>query len=260
MAGRQRSPAARSGADRGSPAVCPLIPAPGRRLAAIVAGCCLAVTVIIAILVARTSSPTSLDRPVDTWLADHFGTHVLAVSSRVANLGGLHESTIIIAVIVLACLAVRRFNGAVLAAVSGVGVAVLTEYVVKPLVHRTLAGGLVYPSGHTASAFTAATVITVLLLNPPRGRARPALTIAVAILTGLVGCFVAAAMISLDYHYFTDAIGGAAFAIAVVIAVTFLLDTRVARRWLATVPYLRPRPAQRPEADREDAPAGQPAA
>jgi membrane-associated phospholipid phosphatase len=235
----------------------PLIPPSARRPAAVVALCCLAVGVVIAILVAHTSSPTPVDRPVDSWLLSHFGTHLPTLSTQVANLGGLRESTIIIAVIVLACLAVRRLNGAVLAVVSGIAVAELTEHVVKPLVHRTLTGFLVYPSGHTASAFTAATVVTVLLLNPPRMRPRPALTIAVATLTGLVGCFVAAAMISLAFHYFTDAIGGAAIAVAVVIAVAFLLDTRVVRQWLAAVPYLRPRSAAAPDAEREEAPAGQ---
>lgn len=234
----------------------PLLPPSGRRRAAVVAACCAAVTVVIAILVAHTSQPTFLDRPVDSWLRAHFGLHTLALSSHVANIGGLRESTIIIVIIALACLAVRRLNGAVLAAISGLAVAGLTEDVVKPLVHRTLAGGLVYPSGHTASAITAATVITVLLLNPPSWKPPRWLTIAAAIVTGLVGCLVGAAMISLNFHYFTDAIGGAALAVAVVIAVTFLLDIGVVRRWLAGVPYLSRRTGSRETAERETAPAG----
>jgi membrane-associated phospholipid phosphatase len=242
------------------PPALPLIPASGRRPAAIVAACAAALSIIIAILVAHTSQPTSLDRPVDSWLRGHFGLHTLWLSIHVANLGGLHESTIIVALIALACLAVRRLNGAVLAVVSGIAVAVLTEYVVKPLVHRTLTGFLVYPSGHAASAFTAATVITVLLLNPPRARARPGLTIAVAIVTGLIGCLVAAAMISLQFHYFTDAIGGAAFAVAAVLGIAFGLDISVVRRWLAAVPCLGRRPAGSRHADRQTEPAGDAAA
>lgn len=237
------------------PAACPLIPPSGRRPAAIVAACCAAVAIIIAILVAHTSQPTFLDRPVDSWLRGHMGLHTVWLTAHAANLGGLRESTIIVALIALACLAVRRLNGVLLAALSGAGVAVLTEYVVKPLVHRTLTGFLVYPSGHTASAFTAATVITVLLLNPARARVRPAVTIAVAIVTGLIGCLVAAAMISAQFHYFTDAIGGAAFAIAAVLGVAFLLDIRVVRQWLAGVRYLSRRPADSQPADRETAPA-----
>jgi membrane-associated phospholipid phosphatase len=242
------------------PPAVPLIPPPGRRKAAIVAVCCAALSIIIAILVAHTSRPTSLDRPVDSWLRGHFGLHTLWLSTHVANLGGLRESTIVVALIALACLAVRRVNGAVLAVVSGILVAVLTEYVVKPLVHRTLTGFLVYPSGHTASAFTEVTVITVLLLNPPRAKARSWLTIAVAVATGLVGCLVAAAMISLQFHYFTDAIGGAAFAIAIVLGIAFGLDIGVVRQWLAAVPHLSRRRVDSRQADRETAPAGDAAA
>jgi membrane-associated phospholipid phosphatase len=242
-------------AERRAPAW-PLIPPSGRRQAAAVAACCATLAVIIAVLVAHSSQPTFLDRPVDSWLSNHFGRHTLALSEHVANVGGLRDSTIIIAVIAAACLALRRVNGAILAAVSGVAVAVLTEYVVKPLVHRTLAGFLVYPSGHTASAFTAATVITVLLLNPPRARPRRALTIAVAIVTGLAGCLVAAAMISLEFHYFTDAIGGAAFAIAVVLAVALGLDVRAVRQWLAAVPYFGHPAVRAEQADRERTPTG----
>ncbi len=244
MAGQQRQLA------------CPLIPPSGRRAAAVIAVCCAVVTAVFAVLAANRSAPDSLDRPVDSWLHGHFGADGHALSP-LSNLGGSLDSLIVTVIIVLACLAVRRLSGAVLAAVSALAVAGLIEAVVKHLVHESLNGDLVYPSGHTASVFAAATVITVLLLNPPRRRPRPAVTIAVAAILALVGCLVGAAMISLNYHYFTDTIGGAAFAITVVIAVTFLLDTRVVRRWLGAVRYLRPRPAEPRETAREEAPAGQ---
>jgi membrane-associated phospholipid phosphatase len=229
----------------------PLLPSSARRPAAVLAWCCLAVTVVLAVLSAHSARPNALDRPVDNWLRGHLGTHPAALTP-VSNLGGGLDSTLITAVIVVACLTLRRFNGALLALVSAVAVAGLIEFVIKRVVHETLNGDLVYPSGHTASVFAAATVLTVLLLNPPRHNARPAVTIAVAVLTGLVGCLVAVAMISLDYHYFTDTIGGAAFATAVVIAVTFLLDSGMVRRRLGSVGYPSRRPAQ-PE--REEAPA-----
>jgi membrane-associated phospholipid phosphatase len=249
MQGEQRPVAA-------SPTGRPLLPSRGRRPAAVVAACCAVVTAVFAVLAANRSRPDSLDRPVDSWLHGHFGGDGHALTP-LSNLGGSLDSLIVTVIIVLACLAVRRLSGAVLAAVSALAVAGLIEVVLKHVVHETLNGNLVYPSGHTASVFAAATVITVLLLNPPRRVPRPAVTIAVAAILALVGCLVGAAMISLNYHYFTDTIGGAAFAIAVVIAVTFLLDTRVVRGCLAAVRYLRPRPAEPRDADREEAPAGQ---
>jgi membrane-associated phospholipid phosphatase len=39
-------------------------------------------------------------------------------------------------------------------------------------------------------------------------------------------------MIGLDFHYFTDTIGGAAVGIGVVLGTAFLLDVAVVRRWL----------------------------
>ena len=75
-------------------------------------------------------------------------------------------------VIMLACLAARRVNGAVLTAVSVVVSVVATEFVLKPIFGRTLGGALVYPSGHAGRAFTLAAVIVVLLLNPA-GRQLP---------------------------------------------------------------------------------------
>ncbi len=140
-------------------------------------------------------------------------------------------------IIMLACLAARRVNGAVLTAVSVVVSVVATEFVLKPIFGRTLGGAFVYPSGHAGRAFTLAAVIVVLLLNPASRQLPTALKVAVATGAALVGSAVAIAMIGLNYHYFTDTVGGAALAIAVVIATSFLLDTegmrkrmRVARR------------------------------
>jgi membrane-associated phospholipid phosphatase len=251
--GEARSAAARPA---GAPRTSPLLPSPGRRPAAVIAACCAVITAVFAVLAENRSRPDALDRPVDSWLHGHFGADGHALTP-LSNLGGGLDSLLVTIIIVLACLAVRRLSGAVLAAVSALAVAGLIEFVLKHVVHETLNGDLVYPSGHTASVFAAATVITVLLLNPSRRVPRPAVTITVTAILALVSCLVGAAMISLNYHYFTDTIGGAAFAIAVVIAVTFLLDTAVVRRWLAAVPFLRPRPAQRLEADRQEAPAGQ---
>jgi membrane-associated phospholipid phosphatase len=134
----------------------------------------------------------------------------------------------------LACLGVRRLTGALLAVI-GVLIALgLTEDVLKPLVHRTITVNhyLTYPSGHTTALFALSTALAVVLLSPASGRPRPAVRIGVVTVAVIVSCLVGLAMIGLDFHYFTDAIAGAAVGIGVVLATAFLLDVGVVRRWL----------------------------
>ena len=77
--------------------------------------------------------------------------------------------------LILACLAARRLNGALLTAVSLAVASVLTELVLKPLIGETIGRPAVlsYPSGHTTTAFTLTAVIVVLLADPPSGRPAP---------------------------------------------------------------------------------------
>jgi undecaprenyl-diphosphatase len=210
-------------AEQQLPAARPLLPSGARRPAAVIAVCCLAVTVALGGLTARSSKPGRLDATVDIWIQRVFGAHH-GTMLLVEDVGKPAEVAVLTLVIVLACLAARRLNGTVLAAVSVVMSVVLTEFVLKPVFGRTLGGYLVYPSGHTGRAFTLAAVVVVLLLNPPRRQLRPALKVAVAAGVTLVGTAVAVAMIALHAHYFTDTVGGAALAIGVVLTTTLLLD------------------------------------
>jgi membrane-associated phospholipid phosphatase len=187
------------------------------------------ITVVLGVLTAHSTGPAWLDRGVDSWIQANLGVHQRAMRLFEA-VGQPLELAFLTLIVVLACLAVRRVNGAILAVVSVLASVVLTELVLKPLSGRTLDGNLVYPSGHTGRTFTLATVIVVLVLNPPAARPRTALKIAVALAGGLVGCAVAVAMIGLNDHYFTDTVGGAALAIAVVLAASFLLDMQSVRR------------------------------
>jgi len=73
-------------------------------------------------------------------------------------------AVVVSAVIAVTCLLTGRIRGALLA-IAAVPVAVgLCEVLIKPLVHRTYIGQVVYPSGHTATVFALAATITVLLL------------------------------------------------------------------------------------------------
>jgi membrane-associated phospholipid phosphatase len=206
----------------------PLLPPGARRPAAVIAVCCALITLVIGILVTRAAHPDALDRSVDAWIRARVAGHVRALT-LVEDLAEPAQVAVVTALIVLACLAARRVKGALLAAISVLLAAGLTEFVLKPLFDRHLNGYLVYPSGHTCRIFTLAAVLTVLALNPPRRRPPRVVKIAIAVAGALAGTAVAVAMIGLGYHYFTDTIGGAALGIGVVAATTFLLDRYVSR-------------------------------
>ena len=228
--------------DRQGQAARPLLPSGARRPAALVAACCFVVTLVLGVLTADSSRPGRLDATVDSWIQRTFGVHH-GTLLLLEDVGKPAEVAVLTLVIVLVCLAARRVNGAVLAAISIAVFAVVTDFVVKPVVGRTLGGYLVYPSGHTGAAFTLAAVIVVLLLNPSRRKLRRTVKVAVAAGVALVGSAVAVAMIGLHAHYFTDTVGGAALAVCVVLATTFLLDTeRLRRRLRAATPSDHPAP------------------
>ena len=206
-----------------------LIPDGARRPAAIGAACCLVLVAVLGVLAAHKSGGNAVDRPIDSWLVGHLAAHDRAMSD-ITNLGQRPEVTVFTAVIVLACLAARRINGAVLAVISVVVAVGLTEYVLKPLVHETLGSSLVYPSGHTSVIFALIGVVGVLMLTPQRPQPRVRLLILLGLV--LVGCIVAVALTAIQYHYFTDTIAGAGVGVGVVLGTALLLDTSFVRRVL----------------------------
>ena len=109
----------------------------------------------------------------------------------------------------------------------------MDEALLKPLVHRTYWGNVVYPSGHTTAVFTLAATVTVLLLVPPQPAKAGALRVLIPVAACVLGVAVAIAVIGLQWHYFTDTVAGAAVAIGTVCGLALLLDLPAARRWLA---------------------------
>lgn len=210
----------------------PLLPAPARKPAAILAAGCLGLVAVLGIISAHQGHGDAIDRAVYSWVTGlHLRRNALSVVSRV---GGVTATTLLTAVLAVACLAVRRVGGAVLA-VAGVALAsVLTEVVLKPLVHRTITGFLTYPSGHTTGLFAVAAALAVVMLAPPSGRPRPALRVAAVAAAVIIASAVGLTMVGLRFHYFTDTVAGAAVGAGVVIGVAFLLDLPAARgrlRW-----------------------------
>jgi membrane-associated phospholipid phosphatase len=220
-----------------APRLPPLLPGAARRPAAVIAVCCAAVSITLAALVAGTSRPGPLDRGVDHWLITRLGPAHRAMV-LLMDLGEPIQSAIVAVALVAGCLTMRRINVAALTAISYPLTSGLTELVLKPTVGRTLGSFTVYPSGHTSRAFALATVAAVALIRPAATRARNVLRIAVMAAGALLAAGVAVAMISLQFHYFTDTVGGAAVGIAVVLATTFPLDRpRVLRRLQAAASY-----------------------
>jgi membrane-associated phospholipid phosphatase len=192
--------------DRQYPA--PLLPADARRPAAILGGGCLVLVAVLGIISAHQGQGDAVDRAVDSW---------------VIGLGiPLHTLSL-----------VSRIGGVTTLAVSGVALAsALTEFVLKPLVHRTINGFLTYPSGHTTGLFALAAALAVVLLAPRGERPRPAVRIAAVAAAVVIASAVGVAMVGQNFHYFTDTVAGAAVGTGVVTGVAFLLDLPAARRWL----------------------------
>jgi membrane-associated phospholipid phosphatase len=207
----------------------PLVPAAMRSLAAAILIVCAAVTTLLGVLVAGQSRAGPLDRWVDARIQGGLGGQ-WRVLSHLAGLADLMPVFVMTAVLFLACLLTRRWRGAVLVAVTVPAAAGITELVLKPLIGRTLMGALSFPSGHETRVFAVAAAFAVLMADPvcPRIPAAVRLSLAVAVL--LAAGAVAAALVGLGQHYFTDTVGGAAVGTAVALATALLLD-RLASLW-----------------------------
>ncbi len=124
---------------------------------------------------------------------------------------------------VAGCLVLRWPRAAVLVVV-GVGLAVVTTRLLKPLVGRTIHGdNLSYPSGHTAFCTAFALVVALLVA----GRLRlgtTAGTLLALTLTLVAGAAMGWAQVALGAHYPTDVLGGWCAALAVVPATAWLVD------------------------------------
>jgi membrane-associated phospholipid phosphatase len=220
----------------------PLLAASARPWAGALLACCAVLVAVLGVLFAHQTRADGLDHAVDSqvvaWLGGHRGLLLWLAAP-----GSLIPAVVLCAAIASVCLLTGRLNGAVLAA-AAVPVAVgLDEALLKPLVHRTYWGNVVYPSGHTTAVFALAATVTVLLLVPPRRAKAAALRGLIPVAACALGVVVAIAVIGLQWHYFTDTVAGAAVAIGTVCGLALLLDLPASRRWLAWASR-QPPPAQ----------------
>lgn len=203
----------------------PLLPAAVRPLAAALLAVCVAVTVFLGAWFRHHTRAGWLDTAVDVRVRAGLGGH-LVILNLLAGVGDPVPVTVMTAALLLACLATRRWRGAVLAAVAVAvpAAAALTQLLLKPLIGRTLQGDLSFPSGTATGVFALAAAFAVLLAGPLRPRMPAALRLLLALAAFLAAGAVAVALVGLGVHYFTDTVGGAAVGTAVVLVTALILD------------------------------------
>ncbi len=195
-----------------------------------VIGCAL-LAAALGVLFAGQARASWFDHVVDSPVISTLGRHGL-LAYRLASPGTLGPAVLISGAIAAICLRFRRVNGAVLALLAVPVADGLDDAILKPLFGRTDLGQLTYPSGHTTAVFAMATTVAILLLAPPQPSRTRALRVLLVLAALAVCADVAVAVIALEWHYFTDTIGGAAVAIGVVCALAITIDRLTASRWL----------------------------
>ena len=210
------------------PAARPLLSDAARLPAVAVVAACVLTTALLGASLGHGAHTDRVDTAVDAGVkASLAGHHRLLLV--LAWLGDLPAIIAMTAILILACLLWRRYRGAVLLAISIPAAAVITERLLKPLVGRTALGFLSFPSGHATGTFALATAIAVLLAGAagvPR-----AVRLAVVVTAFAIASAVAAAMIALGFHYFTDAVAGAAVGTGTVLATALVLDLLMLAWW-----------------------------
>jgi membrane-associated phospholipid phosphatase len=177
-----------------------------------VAAVCLLAAVAIGVPFAGDTTASGLDATITAWIDGALGGQTALLRLMVLPT----EPVVLLpllAIVVGACALGRRWDGVALA-VLGVAVPVaLNTWVLKPLFDRVKSDYLAYPSGHTVSMVATLTVL-VLLARPGTARAVTATTSAIILVIAGIG------LVGSDYHYPTDVLGGACFAVSVVLALS----------------------------------------
>ena len=201
----------------------PLLPGSLRRGAVVTTAVCAAVTALLGVLVYHQNGAGFMDRKIDHLLHRSIGRHP-GLLEPLARLGDQLPVTLMAIVLVVGCLLVRRWNGAVLVAV-GVSAA---EGAVDEGLEQVLGdhdgGGESFPSGHATGIFAIATAFCVLIAAPPRLKLTTRQRRVLTVCAFLFAASVPVAMVGLNHHYFTDIVAGAAVGIGTVLLTALVLD------------------------------------
>jgi len=203
-----------------------LVPGPLRWLAAALLVACVALTAVLAVRFAGYGLPG--------WLDSAFDPRIQAGMSRFPRLldwlpdvGTRGPVAVMTLALALACAVTRRWAGAALAIVAVPVATGLTEYALKPTIGEAI--GQAFPSGHATTMFALAATCAVLLADPPGRRVPGGIRLMLAFAALLLAAAVAAAMVAIAAHTFTDAVAGAAVGTAVVLAGALVLDLLASR-------------------------------
>ncbi len=186
---------------------------------------CVAMTAVLATLFADRGKPGWLDLVMDP-RSRASQPRFPAVVNWLPDLGTLKPVTLMTLALVLSCVATRRWSGAILAAVAEPAATGLTEYILKPSIGQAMWWGTShsYPSGHATGMFALAAICAILLLDPPGRRVPGVIRLLLVFIAVLLAAAVAAAMVAIGAHTFTDAVGGAAVGTGMVMACALALD------------------------------------
>jgi membrane-associated phospholipid phosphatase len=147
-----------------------------------------------------------------------------AVAYLVDGLAAPVPALVIVAVLVIGCLAARQCRLAAVAAIGPLAAAAGT-IVLKPVVERTIHGdNLAFPSGHTAFATAVGLMLGLLWIGLFRPRPAMGGAVLVALTLG-AGLVMALNQVILDAHYPSDTVGGFFTATAVVLTTALLIDS-----------------------------------
>lgn len=205
----------------------PSVPGSLRTPVGVVTGVAVLVLVVGAALFGGQSHPSRVDGRAES-LLDAATSAQRELMTDLAEFGS--APSVVACALGLALLAVllARRRLAVLAVV-GPGLTGVATTLLKPAFDRTLGGAYVYPSGHTAGGTALALVAALLLISVIR--AGPA--VGASLLAGaalLAGGTVGVGMVAMGVHYPTDAVGGLATAVAVVLGSALVIDAVADRR------------------------------
>ena len=201
----------------------PLLAASARRRAGFVLVGCAVLVAVLGAVFARQNTADRFDHAVDAKVITWFDGHN-TLALWLAYPGTTIPAVVLTVALALGCLLTGRRRGAVLAILAVPVTAVITDGLLKPLIHRTYIGQVVYPSGHTATVVALAATATVLLAAPPPGMARP-LRVLILAVAYLACVSVIVGVIAVRFHYFTDTVAGAAVGIGTVCGLALILDT-----------------------------------
>jgi undecaprenyl-diphosphatase len=208
----------------------PVVPWP--RAAAATIAVCVVVVLTGAVALFHTSRSNSVDNWIGTWVIRHLSHATLLDLLKITTPRWILW---IVLALIVALVLLRRFRLAALAAL-GPGLAVvMTEWVIKPIVHRTYLAPIVvngrelylYPSGHEAGVASLTAVLVLVLAAFTSSRAALVVALVVA---ATVDFLAAVALVGNGFHFGTDTIAGVGVSVASVLGCGLLLDRLAARR------------------------------